>query len=70
MNKRKKHYGVIDTKIYKEKPYKGYIAPIDHLIWFYVDGLKIGIKQEQLENKLQLWEQQGKKVQRITYKQC
>lgn len=69
MKKTKKHYGLYDAKIYKDKPYRGYIAPIDHLIWFFVDGLKIGITQEQLENKLKLWEQQGKKVQRITYKQ-
>ena len=65
-NKQRKVHGVfLEYRIEKQKPYAGEIASTLDLIWFFVDGVKTGIKQSQLEKKLQQWKNEGKRVQKI-----
>ena len=65
-NKQRKVHGIfLEYRIEKQKPYDGEIASTLDLIWFFVDGVKTRIKQSQLENKLQQWKNEGKRVQKI-----
>ena len=53
-NKQKKVHGVfLEYRIEKQKPYTGEIASTLDLVWFFVDGVKTGIKQSKLEKKLE-----------------
>ena len=54
----------IDNKVFKPK-FTGTLPSLENTVWFFKDGVKVGVRADRVAMKTQQWDSQQVKYHRI-----